>query len=192
VPAEGKIRSTSTILPRLARLPRIGSNPRERRPEARLCLGAAGGVGLTGAAWGEKYGERLVQRDSFPRPGVGDPRRDGGATHSEARKGSYFPGVRKPRRLAEKARTEVVQEACIHRVLTRWVDKLVRALVMASVSKCQVNRLRGEIDGRQAAVLDRSLECHCRSDQRRTKHRLWTDARAEHGDVRLAGALTLS
>jgi transposase-like protein len=35
------------------------------------------------------------------------------------RKGSYFPGFLKPRRLGEKALTAVVQEAYVHGVSTR-------------------------------------------------------------------------
>jgi transposase-like protein len=74
------------------------------------------------------------------------------------RKGSYFPGFLEPRRMAEKALTAVIQEAYIQGVSTRSVDELVRAMGMTGISKSQVSRLCGEIDGKIAAFLDRPLE----------------------------------
>jgi transposase-like protein len=67
------------------------------------------------------------------------------------RKGSYFPGFLEPRRMAEKALTAVIQEAYIQGVSTRSVDELVRAMGMTGISKSQVSRLCGEIDGKIAA-----------------------------------------
>ena len=43
-------------------------------------------------------------------------------------------------------------------VSTRSVDELVRAMGMTGISKSQVSRLCGEIDGKVAAFLDRPLE----------------------------------
>src|ERR1700686_1239368 len=59
--------------------------------------------GLTGAGYGEKSPERLVQRNGY-RDRTWEPR----AGTVELRipklgKGSYFPGFLEPRRLAEKA-----------------------------------------------------------------------------------------
>jgi putative transposase len=48
---------------------------------------------------------------------------------------SHFPAFLEPRRLAEKALTAVVQEACIHGVSTRSVDELVKAMGMTGISK---------------------------------------------------------
>ncbi len=53
------------------------------------------------------------------------------------RKGSDFPAFLEPRRMAEKALTAVIQEACIQGVSTRAVDDLVKALGMSGVSKSQ-------------------------------------------------------
>src|SRR5260370_1217193 len=51
-----------------------------------------------------------------------------------------------------------MQEAYIQGVSTRSVDELVRAMGMTGISKSQVSRLCGEIDGKIAAFLDRPLE----------------------------------
>jgi transposase-like protein len=72
--------------------------------------------------------------------------------------GSYFPGFLEARRVAEKALTAVIQEAYIQGVSTRSVDLLVQAVRMTGISKSQVSRLCGEIDGRVETFLTRPLE----------------------------------
>jgi putative transposase len=114
--------------------------------------------GLTGAGWGEKSPERLVQRNGY-RDRIWETR--AGTVElrlPKLRKGSYFPGFLEPRRMAEKALTAVVQEAYIQGVSTRSVDDLVKAMGMTGISKSQVSRLCAEIDGKVKAFLDRPLE----------------------------------
>jgi putative transposase len=114
--------------------------------------------GLTGAAWGEKSPERMVQRNGY-RDRVWETRAGSVELRiPKLRKGSYFPGFLEPRRIAEKALTAVIQEAYIQGVSTRSVDDLVKALGMSGISKSQVSRLCAEIDERVTAFLERPLE----------------------------------
>jgi transposase-like protein len=113
---------------------------------------------LTGAPYGEKSPNRLVQRNGHrerdwqTRAGTVELR------IPKLRKGSYFPGFLEPRRMAERALTAVIQEAYVQGISTRSVDDLVKALGMDGISKSQVSRLCEEIDERVTAFLDRPIE----------------------------------
>jgi putative transposase len=113
---------------------------------------------LCGAGQGERSEGRTNQRngyrdrDWYTRAGTVELR------IPKLRRGSYFPGFLEPRRLAEKALTAVIQEACIQGISTRSVDDLVKAIGLEGISKSQISRLCGEIDERVHAFLTRPIE----------------------------------
>ena len=114
--------------------------------------------GPTGASWGEKTAERLVQRNGYRDRGWETRAGTVELRIPKLRRGSYFPCFLEPRRLAEKALTAVIQEAYVQGISTRSVDDLVKALGMSGISKSQVSRLCEEIDGKVEAFLDRPPE----------------------------------
>jgi len=113
---------------------------------------------LTGAGHGERNPDRATHRNGYrerdweTRAGTVELR------IPKLRKGSYFPCFLEPRRLAEKALTAVIQEAYVQGISTRSVDDLVKAMGMTGISKSQVSRLCGEIDGKIQTFLERPLE----------------------------------
>jgi Transposase and inactivated derivatives len=113
---------------------------------------------VTGAAYGERSPDRLVQRNGYrdrdwqTRVGTVELR------IPKLRRGSYFPAFLEPRRTTEKALTAVIQEAYVQGISTRSVDDLVRAMGMEGISRSQVSRLCAEIDERVRDFLARPIE----------------------------------
>jgi transposase-like protein len=108
---------------------------------------------LTGASYGERSHERLVQRNGYR-----DRDWEMRTGTVELREGTYFLGFLEPCRLAEKALTALVQEAYIHGVSRRSVDGLVKAMGMSGISKSLVSRLCAEVDEKLRAFLTRPIE----------------------------------
>jgi transposase-like protein len=74
------------------------------------------------------------------------------------RRGSFFPAVLERRRRIDRALFAVVMEAYVHGVSTRKVDDLVKSLGLeAGISKSEVSRICGELDGDLEAFRTRPL-----------------------------------
>jgi putative transposase len=73
------------------------------------------------------------------------------------RDGSFFPSLLEPRRRAERALVNVVQEAYVQGISTRRVDDLVQALGMQGISKSQVSRMCAELDKEVESFRTRKL-----------------------------------
>jgi putative transposase len=72
--------------------------------------------------------------------------------------GSFFPALLEPRRRIDRALLAVVMEACVYGTSTPKVEDLVKALgVDAGISKSEVSRICGELDGEVAAFGSRPL-----------------------------------
>jgi transposase-like protein len=114
--------------------------------------------GACGAAHGERSAERVNQRNGYRERGWQTRAGTVELRIPKLRRGSYFPAFLEPRRLAEKALTAVIQEAYVQGISTRSMDELVRAMGLEGISKSQVSRLCGEIDGRVQDFLGRPIE----------------------------------
>jgi transposase-like protein len=114
--------------------------------------------GLTGAGLGERTAARLNTRNGYRDRGWDTRLGRVDLRIPKLRKGSYFPGFLEPRRTAERALAAVIQEAYVQGISTRSVDDLVQAMGLSGVSKSEVSRICGEIDGRVQAFLNRPIE----------------------------------
>lgn len=95
------------------------------------------------------------------------------------RQGSYFPSFLEPRRRSEEALASVIQEAYVHGVSTRKVEKLVQSMGIQQLSKSEVSRV--------CAGLSEQVEGFRQRPLTRNYPYLWLDAThlkvREHGHV---------
>lgn len=113
---------------------------------------------LAGAGWYERDPDRQAYRNGY-RCREWDTRV--GTIELEIprlRSGSYLPSFLEARRRSEQALVCVVQEAYVNGVSTRKVDRLVEQLGVGSMSKDQVSRLCGLLDGQVSLFRERPLE----------------------------------
>ena len=112
---------------------------------------------VTDAAYGEKDAGRKAQRNGYSdrdwetRAGTVELR------IPKLRRGAYFLGFLEPRRMADKALTEVITEAYIQGISIRCVDDLVKTMGMPGLSKSHVSRLCEDLDGNLKAFLYRPI-----------------------------------
>lgn len=74
------------------------------------------------------------------------------------RQGSYFPSFLEPRKRAEQALLNVIQQAYVEGVSTRKVDDLVRALGLDGIDKSTVSRICQSLDEVVTAFRTRPLD----------------------------------
>lgn len=86
--------------------------------------------GLTGAGYGEKSSDRLAQRNGYRERDRGTRAGTVELRIPRLRKGSYYPALLEPRRVAEKALTAVVQEAYIQGISTQEKGSLLDLVAM--------------------------------------------------------------
>ena len=113
---------------------------------------------MTGAGWGEKSPERLVQGNGY-RERAGETR--AGAVElriPKLRKGSYFPFFLEPRRLTEKALTAVDPGGLRPRHLDALGRRPGQGRRHERHLQAKVSRLCEEIDGKVKAFLDWLVE----------------------------------
>ena len=113
---------------------------------------------LTGAAYGERSGDRTNQRNGYRERPWHTTLGTLPVAIPKLRRGSYFPSFLEARRTSDKALIAVIQEAYVHGVSTRSVDDLAKAMGLAGISKSQVSRLCEEIDERVKTFLSRPIE----------------------------------
>jgi len=112
---------------------------------------------------GAEHGERAPDRRHAQRNGYRERRWDTRVGEIELaipklRTGSYLPSFLEPRRRAEQALVAVVQEAYVHGVSTRKVDRLVEQMGLRGLSKDQVSRICRGLDQQVSAFRSRPLD----------------------------------
>lgn len=134
---------------------------------------------LTGAARHERSEGRQTHRNGYrerpfdTRVGTID------LAVPKVRQGSYFPSFLEPRRRVEEALLSVIQEAYVHGVSTRKVEKLVQGMGVERLSKSEVSRVCAGLSEQVEEFRNRPLT--------RAYPYLWLDAThlkvREHGSV---------
>lgn len=110
-----------------------------------------------GAGKHERNGERSTHRNGYRARRLETRMGTMNLKIPKLRSGTYFPSFLEPRKMSEAALVAVVQEAYVKGISTRKVDDLVQAMGMSGISKSQVSKLCGELDGRVKEFLSREI-----------------------------------
>jgi putative transposase len=110
-----------------------------------------------GAAPHERTDARTTQRNGTRDKTVTTTAGDLRVKIPKVRTGSFFPALLAPRRRIDVALHAVVMQAYVEGVSTRRVDDLVVALGGTGISKSEVSRICGQLDGDVAAWRARPL-----------------------------------
>jgi putative transposase len=112
-----------------------------------------------GAERYERTDERTTHRNGSRERVLSTTAGDVNLRIPKLRKGTFFPSLLEPRRRIDHAVWAVVMEAYVQGVSTRKVDDLVEALgIDAGISKSEVSRICGELDGLVGAFRERRLD----------------------------------
>ncbi len=118
----------------------------------------AEGTAFIGAERHERSEARTNQRNGTRDKLVATAAGDLTIKIPKVRQGAFFPSLLAPRRRVDVALHAVIMQAWIEGVSTRKVDDLVSALgVESGISKSEVSRICGQLDGDVAAWRERSL-----------------------------------
>ena len=113
---------------------------------------------VCGAEWGQPSPERVNRRNGYRHRDLDTRVGTIDVAVPKLRTGSYLPEwLLERRKRAESALISVVATCYLLGVSTRRMDKLVESLGITSLSKSQVSRMSGDLDGQVAAFRTRSL-----------------------------------
>jgi putative transposase len=102
---------------------------------------------VAGAEWGTPGPDRLTRRNGYRHRGLDTRVGTIDVAVPKLRSGTYFPEwLLERRKRAETAMVTVVADCYLAGVSTRRMDKLVKTLGIASLSKSQVSRMAAELD----------------------------------------------
>lgn len=118
----------------------------------------AEGTARVGAEPHERTATRTTQRNGTRDKLVSTATGDITVRIPKLRTGSFFPSLLQPRRRIDVALHAVIMQAWVEGVSTRKVDDLVAALgIESGISKSEVSRICGQLDGEVAAWRAREL-----------------------------------
>ncbi|WP_371666775.1 IS256 family transposase [Streptomyces sp. NBC_00289] len=112
-----------------------------------------------GAEWNEHTEARTAYRNGHRGKTLTTQAGDLDLAVPKLRTGSFFPSLLERRRRIDQALYAVIMDAYVHGVSTRAVDDLVKALgADTGISKSEVSRICGELDGPLCAFRTRPLD----------------------------------